>query len=441
MLGEEVAERRIDDPLDLAVAKLGLGLAFELREGHAHGDHGGKPLANVFAAGNEVLEDLFFLAVGVERAGQARAEAGEVRAALDGVDVVHEAVNVFGILGSVLERDLHGHLVEFALHARDVELAAEVDHLGVQRLAGAVEVADEFLDPLLVLEGVAGVGAKVAEDDLHAGVQEGQFLQPAMEHAVNELDVGENAPIGLEGGLGAGAVGGADAANVGRRHALFVLLLVDVPAAADLHLAPIGKEIDDRDPDAVQAAGSDIGPLGELATELQHRHYALERGEAQVGMDLDGDPAAIIFDGYRTLAVDLHGDLVSVARHRFVDRVVDHFIDEVVQAADRRVANVHGRALAHVLQVAQVLELLGAVLPLDLAIFDDVRVHGGGRVVPGGRESLGRNGDSAPGNRTILAVPCMGWRSQSPFLHKQGGYSRGMLPRKAETGDLPCNLA
>ena len=40
-----------DEALDLAVAQLGLGLAFELRLGHPDGDDGGQALADVVAGG------------------------------------------------------------------------------------------------------------------------------------------------------------------------------------------------------------------------------------------------------------------------------------------------------------------------------------------------------------------------------------------------------
>ena len=56
----------------------------------------------------------------------------------------------------------------------------------------------------------------------------------------------------------------------------------------------------------------------------------------------------------------------GVAGHRLVDRVVDHFVDEVVQAAGGRVGDVHARPLADVLQVAQVFEVLGAVVGIAL---------------------------------------------------------------------------
>ena len=39
------------------------------------------------------------------------------------------------------------------------------------------------------------------------------------------------------------------------RHAALVFLLVDVAVAADLHLAPLGEEVDHGDAHAVQPAG------------------------------------------------------------------------------------------------------------------------------------------------------------------------------------------
>ena len=47
--GQEVAHRRVDDPFDLAVAQLGLGLALELRLGHAQRNHRGQALAEIVA--------------------------------------------------------------------------------------------------------------------------------------------------------------------------------------------------------------------------------------------------------------------------------------------------------------------------------------------------------------------------------------------------------
>ena len=153
----------------------------------------------------------------------------------------------------------------------------------------------------------------------------------------------------------------ADAADVGLGDAALVLLVVDVAVAADFDLAPFGEEVDDRDADAVQAAGGLVGAFVELAAELEHGHHAFERGDVAAGffgelrVPLDGDAAAVVFDGDRAVALIVTLTVRGVAGHRLVDRVVDDFVDQVVQAADVRVADVHAGPLADVLQVAEML--------------------------------------------------------------------------------------
>ena len=100
-------------------------------------------------------------------------------------------------------------------------------------------------------------------------VEERQLLQALLERVVDELGVREDLRVGLEGGLGAALGGRADAADFGLGDAAFVFLLIDVAVAADFDFAPFGEEIDDRDADAVQAAGGLVGAFFELAAELR----------------------------------------------------------------------------------------------------------------------------------------------------------------------------
>ena len=85
-----------------------------------------------------------------------------------GVDVVDVGVDVLGVLAGVLQGDFH---------ADAFVLAGDVDDVGVGRLAGPVQMLDELDDAALVVEGLAVAGALVVEDDLHAAIEEGQFLQ------------------------------------------------------------------------------------------------------------------------------------------------------------------------------------------------------------------------------------------------------------------------
>jgi len=112
----------------------------------------------------------------------------------------------------------------------------------------------------------------------------------------------------------------------------------------------------------VQTAGRLIRALGELPAELQDSHHAFERGYLQFGMILDGNTPAVVLNGYRTVVVDRHADGRGIFGHGFVDRVVDHLVNKMVQTAGSRIGDIHRRPLADMLKVAEVFELIGAVL-------------------------------------------------------------------------------
>ena len=71
-----------------------------------------------------------------------------MRSAVDGVDVVGEAEDGFGVGVVVLQADFHDDVVSFGFH---------VDRLVVQDLLAAIQVLDELSDAAVVLEvGVLG---------------------------------------------------------------------------------------------------------------------------------------------------------------------------------------------------------------------------------------------------------------------------------------------
>ena len=89
---EPLVDRHFHGGLDFGVAKLRLGLAFELRLADLHVQHRSQPFAHIFAGEREVgfLQRISLGRVRVDRARQRRLEAGEVRAALMRIDVVDE---------------------------------------------------------------------------------------------------------------------------------------------------------------------------------------------------------------------------------------------------------------------------------------------------------------------------------------------------------------
>ena len=122
-----------------------------------------------------LLELALLARVGVDRARQRGAEAGQVRAALVRVDVVGEREQ--RLLVGVVPLQRHLDLAELAR-------VLEVDDLLVQRLARAlaVQVLDEVDDAAVVLEArLEALAALVAEVDLQALREEGHLAEALLE--------------------------------------------------------------------------------------------------------------------------------------------------------------------------------------------------------------------------------------------------------------------
>ena len=77
---------------------------------------------------------------------------------------------------------------------------------------------------------------------------------------------------------------------------------------------------------------------------------------------VDRNAAAVVDDRDRAVDVNRDVDLIAEAGQRFVDRVVDDFVDEVMQPRRPGRADVHRRALADRLEALEDLDLVGAVV-------------------------------------------------------------------------------
>ena len=118
----------------------------------------------------------------------------------------------------------------------------------------------------------------------------------------------------------------------GHRVAARELLPVDLPVPPHLGDEPLGQRVDDRDADAVEAAGDLVAVPAELAARVQLREHDGERREVLILDQVDGNPGAVVDDGHRMVGVQPHLDEVVAARERLVDGVVDDLVDQVVEA-------------------------------------------------------------------------------------------------------------
>src|SRR5262249_7999451 len=153
----------------------------------------------------------------------------------------------------------------------------------------------------------------------------------------------EDLRVRLEVDERAVAAEGADLLDAGGRLAAPVGLPVLAAVAADGGDELLRQGVDDGGADAVQAAGVEVVVVvAELAAGVQHGQDDLQAGLLQLGVDVDGDAAAVVLHGDGVAGL-VQGDVdgVGVAVEVLVNGVVDDLPDEVVQPLAIDAADVH----------------------------------------------------------------------------------------------------
>ena len=94
---------------------------------------------------------------------------------------------------------------------------------------------------------------------------------------------------------------------------------------------------------------------------MQHRQHDF-RGRLAALVAIDRDAAAVVDDRDRSVDVNRDVDLIAKAGQGFVDRVVDDFVDEMVQAGRTGRPDVHRGTLADRFQAFEDLDAVGRVV-------------------------------------------------------------------------------
>ena len=288
-----------------------------------------------------------------------------MRAALYRVDVVAVGLLHRGVAVGVLHRHLGLNDVVAAVEPLGVLLPLEVDDRR-NGLLVRVEVLRELVDSAFVVEGLVVVlrAFVVAEVDRNAPVEERELAYALHERLPPEGAAREDRVVGEERDRGARVLRSALADDLEglRDVSARELDVVHFPAALHVHLHPLGERVHAGYAHAVETAGHLVVRPVELAAGVEHREHDLDRGAVLRGVHVDRDAAAVVLYGERSVRIDHDVDHRAVAGQGFVDRVVDHFVDEVVVAPLARVAYVHGRALAHGLHAFEDRDVGGVVL-------------------------------------------------------------------------------
>ena len=107
---------------------------------------------------------------------------------------------------------------------------------------------------------------------------------------------------------------------------------------------------DHRHPHPVQTAGNLIGTFIKLTTRVQYGHYDFQRAAFFLGMHAGGNTTAIVLHTDGIIFMNADRDMFTVSGQGFINRVVHHFINQVMQAFYPHIADIHGGAFTNGLQ-------------------------------------------------------------------------------------------
>ena len=158
----------------------------------------------------------------------------------------------------------------------------------------------------------------------------------------------------------------ADHRYLARDLAVGIRLAVDLAAAAHLRAHFLGKRINHAHTNAVQTAGNLVTAAAKLPARVEHRHNNFQRRLVHLRMHIHRNPAPFVAHRDRIVFFNGHLNDLAIARQRFVDRVVDDLVDEMVQPSAVRRTNVHPRTHTHRLQPFEHFDLLASVLGFNL---------------------------------------------------------------------------
>ncbi len=234
----------------------------------------------------------------------------------------------------------------------------------MQHLFALVEVLDELGDAagIEVFGGLNGIVALVGEGDFEALVQEGELAKAVGEGIVIKDLCFHDGDVGFEGDPRTGLAPGFASFSQGSfRDAAGIFLLPGEPVTPDFQFQLFGKRVDAAYTDAVQPAG-DFVTLGiEFAAGVQHGHDHLRGGNTLLFVKIHRNAAAVVDHGDGVIVVDDDVDFGSVAGHGFIHRVVDYFVDQVMEAHFPGGTDIHGGAEPYCLQTFQNLDTTGIV--------------------------------------------------------------------------------
>ena len=309
---------------------------------------------------------------------------------------VRSTIAVWNVVSKRQQRFVHGVRV---LHGNVCTRAAFLILAG-NRNDWALRVLCSIHVPNVASQSIGGVeilfanvarrvNPLVAQGDLDARIQEAQFAEAMLEALELKIGVSKDFVIRLEGDarpIASPRLAFSDHMQRLRDFPARKCNLVGLWALVDLYFSPLAERVDALDTHAVQAARDLVSVAVKLASGMHLGQDDLNSGSAIDGGILmphgvNRHSAPVILDHATAVNADGHVDIGGVPGHDLIDRVVDAFVNEVVQTFWPRATDVHPRTFPDGFQALQ-----------DLDGARGVFVGGGGGVGAVGRCAVGWDG-------------------------------------------------
>jgi len=189
--------------------------------------------------------------------------------------------------------------------------------------------------------------AFIHQGDFDAGVEKRQFPQAVGNHIKAEFGFFKNFIIRQKRDGGAASPAFADNLQGPVRNAPLVGLPVNIPIASHFQFTGAGKRINHRYADAVQSAGYLVGVVVKFSSGVQFGHGDFRSRHAFRFMKIHRNAPAVVFHDNAVINPDFHGNGITEPRRRFVNAVVNNFVNQMMKTFFACRTNIHGRTLAN----------------------------------------------------------------------------------------------
>ena len=196
-----------------------------------------------------------------------------------------------------------------------------------------------------------------------------KFTQTYFYGVVVEYNAFEYIFIGHKGNLGTRLVRRADNLKFALRNAAIIDLFIMIAVLEDLDFEPFGKRVNDGQADAVQTARNLVTAAAELTACVQLGKNDLNSRNALGMVNTRRNTAPVIENGTRSVGIYGHAYGITIPGKRLVYRVIDNFLNKVMQTAQIGGTDIHTRSFSDVLKPLENLYLTFAVLTCNFPGF------------------------------------------------------------------------